>query len=335
MLKAQECQKTMWKNIHQTGRCMKIPRVRTQKERLSMLWIMLMILCTFLTMLEVTLQLMNRKEDLVTLSFNMSQTQQDLFQLPAKRQRYQRAVTPLQDNSGIQLDKGARDQLGKGLNQTVTRTRVEVTLGKSVQLPCQCTGENSGEGKLRVEWKDSHGKVLVLLGTSPLRKYTLINDKRRLKVEGDCSLYVYRPQQEDQGDYRCSFYDPRFGSERSELGFRVRIVTLMIKDLSPIGVADSSVTAQRTISDVDNYFFDSDQTPEHMTDQYHTLQKRETKWKAFGFDPSVLQIADPWASRNLWFQQLTHSVRSVTNWNGPCVVKIPSPNSWPSILETA
>ncbi|XP_034454819.1 uncharacterized protein LOC117769788 [Hippoglossus hippoglossus] len=108
----------------------------------------------------------------------------------------------------------------------------------------------------------------------------------------------------------------------------------MIKDLSPIGVADSSVTAQRTISDVDNDFFDSDRTPEHMTDQYHTLQKRETKWKAFGFDPSVLQIADPWASRNLWFQQLTHSVRSVTNWNGPCVVKIPSPNSWPSILET-
>ncbi|XP_034457349.1 uncharacterized protein LOC117771281 isoform X2 [Hippoglossus hippoglossus] len=98
--------------------------------------------------------------------------------------------------------------------------------------------------------------------------------------------------------------------------------------------ADSSVTVQRTISDVVNYFFDSDQTPEHMTDQYHTLQKRETKWKAFGFDPSVLRIADPWASRNLWFQQLTHSVRSVMNWNGPCVVKVPSPNSWPSILET-
>ena len=51
---------------------------------------------------------------------------------------------------------------------------------------------------------------------------------------------------------------------------------------------DSSVTAQRTISDVDSDLFDSDQTPEYMTDQYHTLHKRDTKWKAFGFDPSVL-----------------------------------------------
>ena len=324
-------------------------------------------------------------------------------------------------------------------------------MGKSAQLPCQCTGNNSGEGKLRVEWKDSHGKVLVLSGILPLRKYTLINDKRRLKVEGDCSLHVYMPQQEDQGDYRCSFYDPRFGNERSELGFRVHIVTLMIKDLSPIGDftvtkgvqeqpttvttprvsstqmklvtlasettktvhtstqattlamtskvinattgttsltsttlvkttktsnmtsltfkdvvnvtqklmlkiepsgnnsneiaevreqmmeennADSSVTAQRTISDLDNDLFDSDLTPEYVTNQYHTVQKRDIKWKAYGFDSSVLRIADPWASRNLWFQQLTHSVRSVTKLNGPCVVKIPSPNSWSAILET-
>ena len=109
-------------------------------------------------------------------------------------------------------------------------------MGKSAQLPCQCTGNNSGEGELRVEWTDSHGRVLVLSGILPLRKYTLINDKRRQKVEGDCGLHIYRPQQEDQGDYRCSFYDPRFGNERSELGFRVHIVTLMIKDLSPIGV---------------------------------------------------------------------------------------------------
>ena len=87
MLKAQESQKTMWKNIHQTGRCMKIPRVRTQKERLSMLWTMLMILCTFLMMPQMTVQVMDRKEDLVTLSLNMSQTQRDLFQLPAKHQR--------------------------------------------------------------------------------------------------------------------------------------------------------------------------------------------------------------------------------------------------------
>ena len=98
--------------------------------------------------------------------------------------------------------------------------------------------------------------------------------------------------------------------------------------------ADSSVTAQMTISDLDNDLFDSDLTPEYVTNQYHTVQKRDIKWKAYGFDSSVLRIADPWASRNLWFQQLTHSVRSVTKLNGPCVVKIPSPNSWSAILET-
>ncbi|CAB1444139.1 unnamed protein product [Pleuronectes platessa] len=59
----------------------------------------------------------------------MSRTQQDLFQLPAKRRRHPRAVTQLQDNSGIQLDKGAQDQFGRGLNRTVTRARVEATLG--------------------------------------------------------------------------------------------------------------------------------------------------------------------------------------------------------------
>ena len=98
--------------------------------------------------------------------------------------------------------------------------------------------------------------------------------------------------------------------------------------------ANSSVTAQRIISDLNNDLFDSDLTPEYVTDQYHTVQKRDIKWKAYGFDSSVLRIADPWASRNLWFQQLTHSVRSVTKLNGPCVIKIPSPNSWSAILET-
>ena len=90
----------------------------------------------------------------------------------------------------------------------------------------------------------------------------------------------------------------------------------------------------KTISDLDNDLFDSDLIPEYVTNQYHTVQKRDIKWKAYGFDSSVLRIADPWASRNLWFQQLTHSVRSVMKLNGPCVVKIPSPNSWSAILET-
>lgn len=62
------------------------------------------------------------------------------------------------------------------------------------------------------------------------------------------------------------------------------------------------------------------------------MRKREAKWKACGFDSSVLSIPDPWASRNLWFQQLTHSVRSVKKFKGPSVLKVPC--AWPSILET-
>ena len=70
-----------------------------------------------------------------------------------------------------------------------------------------------------------------------------------------------------------------------------------------------------------------------MTEQYHALKKREAKWRAYGFDSTALQITDPWASRNLWFQQLTHSVRSVRRVKGPCLVKVSTPGTWPSILE--
>lgn len=97
---------------------------------------------------------------------------------------------------------------------------------------------------------------------------------------------------------------------------------------------NSSVTTQKVDLGVDTEFLDLDMMPDDETDQYHVVQKRETTWKAFGFDSSVLNIADPWASRNLWFQQLTHSVRSVRKMNCPCVVKVPSPGTWPSILET-
>uniref|UniRef100_A0A8C4F935 Uncharacterized protein n=1 Tax=Dicentrarchus labrax TaxID=13489 RepID=A0A8C4F935_DICLA len=36
----------------------------------------------------------------------------------------------------------------------------------------------------------------------------------------------------------------------------------------------------------------------------------------------------------MWFQQLTHSVRSATHGRCPCMVRIPSPSTGPSILET-
>ena len=91
--------------------------------------------------------------------------------------------------------------------------------------------------------------------------------------------------------------------------------------------ADSSETAQRANLDVESEVFDSGRTLEDMSDQCHALQKRETSWNAYGFDSSVLQIVDAWAGRNLWFQQLTHSVRSVRKLNCPCVVKVPSPGT--------
>ena len=48
--------------------------------------------------------------------------------------------------------------------------------------------------------------------------------------------------------------------------------------------ADSSVTAEKIILEVEEEFFDFDWTPEDVTDHYCVLQKRETKWKAYGFD---------------------------------------------------
>ena len=114
------------------------------------------------------------------------------------------AVTLLQDNSGIQLDKGAQDQLGKGLNQTVTRTRVEVTFGKSVQLPCQCTGENS------------RGEDVLLTGPEvdivprDQRRYVLYSDMTWLKIKDDCSLVMRKVTWEEQGEYTCTYLEPEF-----------------------------------------------------------------------------------------------------------------------------
>lgn len=48
-----------------------------------------------------------------------------------------------------------------------------------------------------------------------------------------------------------------------------------------------SVMTQVTMSAVDSDIFEV---------EFHALQKHKTKWKAFGYE-----IADSWASRNLWF----------------------------------
>lgn len=41
--------------------------------------------------------------------------------------------------------------------------------------------------------------------------------------------------------------------------------------------------------------FDQKKVPEEVKDEWHTICRREAKWKAFGFDSSALQITDPWA----------------------------------------
>jgi len=195
------------------------------------------------------------------------------------------------------------------------------------------------------------------------RKYVLSNDMWWLKVRGDCSLVLRNVTWEDQGEYTCTYLEPEFKfvplQNYWKEGTITRKVTLMIKGTRPAEIftvvkkdqelsttiattrvnsvqvkyENLPVTAQRIISDVDNEFLDFDMTSEDMTEHSHALQKREAQWKAYGFDSMALQITDPWASKNLWFQQLTHSVRSVRKMKCPCVVKVPTPSTWPSILE--
>ncbi|CAK6980062.1 uncharacterized protein LOC118802460 [Scomber scombrus] len=394
---------------------------------------MLRILCIFLMMPQMTLQSMDRKEDLMTLIFNMSQKQQGLSQWSVKRQRLQRAVMSLQDNPEIQLDKGVQGQFARELDQNVMKTRVEVALGESIQLPCKCGRRNFG-GNNSPKWINSRGEDVVLAGpevdTLPpsKRKYVLYNDMWWLRVRGDCSLFLNNATWQDQGEYTCTYLEPEFEFVPLQdywiEGHIIRKVTLMIKEdttmegmsvktvigttLAPVTSGnfnsevvtretvnsktvigsltsiksvkttqtpvmttfeskqvvnvtqkpmteasvsrgndnpeireqvvekndeDLSETAQRTISDVENDFLEVEGSSEEVTLHYHALQKRETEWKAYGFDSSTLQIADPLAGRNLWFQQLTHSVRSVRKVDGPCVVRVPTPGTWPSILE--
>ncbi|XP_037622967.1 uncharacterized protein LOC119486725 [Sebastes umbrosus] len=97
------------------------------------------------------------------------------------------------------------------------------------------------------------------------------------------------------------------------------------KEIEEEKVVNSSETVQKNIVDVGKEFVDLDQISQEMIEQNHVLQKREAKWKAYRFDASALGIVDPWAGRNLWFQQLTHSVRSIKKLKGPCVLKVPEP----------
>lgn len=64
-------------------------------------------------------------------------------------------------------------------------------------------------------------------------------------------------------------------------------------------VSNFSATNQ-TVSSLELDHNDIDVLDSCSAAQLHVMRKREAKWKAYGFDASVLNIADPWAGRNLW-----------------------------------
>uniref|UniRef100_A0A3B4XG79 Ig-like domain-containing protein n=1 Tax=Seriola lalandi dorsalis TaxID=1841481 RepID=A0A3B4XG79_SERLL len=90
---------------------------------------------------------------------------------------------------------------------------------------------------------------------------------------------------------------------------------------------------EELLKEIGNELLEFEGTLEEMVEQYRGLQRREVEWRAYGFDAEALNIPDEWASKNLWFQQLTHSIRSVKRIQGPCIVKISAPGTWTGILE--
>ena len=97
----------------------------------------------------------------------------------------------------------------------------------------------------------------------------------------------------------------------------------------------SQLNMTQTESTMTDYnLLDNSWTQTEKDENLPAIQKRDARWKAYGFDSSVLQVSDPWASRNMWFQQVTNSVRTATYGKCPCVVRVLTPSTWPSILET-
>lgn len=357
----------MMKTKDNQGRGMKISKIKIGKKSLLGLW---MILCTLLMVPELILQTANRERGLETLTLVRPQEHLNLSQ---GSQKVQRAVTPVME-VGTWKGQGVPDQYGNGSDQSVTVTEVRATIGQTIQLPCQCTAGNTDRGKYRVTWQDNRGRVIDLLGESAFKKFGLINDKRRVKVKGDCNLYMRKVQIEDQGKFKCAFYNLQDDSENSEPRFVVRSVNLVILNKDKNRMLNNEWTTQplqtttmlpyesklQEIGQITTVLMSKVQTMEgkenkneplieqqNMSkvekglqkldwvkdDQYHAMQKRSATWKAYGFDASMLQIKDVWAARNLWFQQVTHSVKSVSRLNCPCVVRVPAPGTWPSIME--
>ncbi|XP_076842251.1 uncharacterized protein LOC143486738 [Brachyhypopomus gauderio] len=308
-LKAQESQQKMWKKF--------------QMKKLSGAWTMLVILSIFLMMPEVTLQLMDKKEDLVMSMSNMSQKQQSQSQQNMK--------------SEIQLDYEVQDQFGKRSNQNATKTRVDVTLSNATLPLLEATVSKNGLNltTATTEVLNTTLKHITLAPEATRSFNTSIQTPTlAMIITGMSAIIKAAITFMLPTKFVNVTQTPNVILEVNET--RMSMLENNVTGVSDIGDrnveevdVDLSISTQEAYLDIEDESLDLD-----WVEQYRTVQRREAKWKAFGFDSSVLRIADKWAGRNLWFQQLTHSVKSVRRLKCPCVVKVPTPSTWPSILET-
>ena len=237
-------------------------------------------------------------------------------------------------------------------NPSDLKTTIKVKLGSWVVLPCKCTRWNNG-GNDPPLWKDNQGREIVTKGPESdaipyyQRKYFLLNEQKQGKDPEDCSLFMRDVNQKELGVCTCIYRKHKFKSW--SLGFDIRKITLMA-DLddattqvtvattllmegeelafttSGLRVTEYMTQTESTMTDYD--LPDISWTQIKKNENLRTIKKRDARWKAYGFDSSALQISNPWASRNMWFQQVTHSVRTATYGKCPCVVRVPTPNTW-------
>ncbi|CAK6951935.1 uncharacterized protein LOC117756546 [Scomber scombrus] len=159
--------------------------------------------------------------------------------------RLQRAVKPLQDNPEIQLDKGVQGQIGKGLDQNIMKTRVEVAL-RQVQTERGSAAKYRARKFSPVPQPFSSHQTCIsptsVMTSLKSKQVVNVNQKPMLKIKASVSSSIDNPE------------------------IREQIVEKNYEDLSE--------TAQRTISDVDNDFLEFEGTSEDVTVHYLTLQKR-------------------------------------------------------------
>uniref|UniRef100_A0A674NVC5 Ig-like domain-containing protein n=1 Tax=Takifugu rubripes TaxID=31033 RepID=A0A674NVC5_TAKRU len=283
---------------------------------------------------------------------------------------------------------------GRAISRYITEHEVSVVYGTPALLVPDETF---------MMWITPDGTMIEFANYTEHAKYAWANDYRAIKNDGDCGMFIHRPQPEDQGVYECMQFGPRQAPVvrvdiTCNLEHRSAKINLVLLDnvtgkqmpspwdepkqpvttivttpstttataLSPVNttlhptqyIQVTSVAPSPPKVMVEDPFSAGNVSEVKQIDSSNTIQpyeshnassgsqadcfvgpvraklRRDAKWRAFGFDSSAMDIADPWASRNLWFQQLTHSVRSINSAKGPCILKVPSPSTWPSILET-